>query len=582
MALVLGTITGCSSSVPEQQKQNNESSAKYKSGTYTSTQQGMGGKFDINVTFSDDSIDSIEAEDNNETLMVGTEAIKILSERIIENQSLNVDVVSGATYSSYALINGVKDCVKQSEGDLDALMATPVAIDTYDDLSHEADIIIVGGGLAGVTTAISAVQNGGNVILLEAKEYLGGNSVLSTGTFQLGGTTIQKNLGIDDDPETFYNWILSNSNNTKDPVQAEWVAYHSQDLIDYYSTMGVNFNTEKVNSTDGSEINRGHALSPNIGTAVSSLVEYMDEIGVDVRYSTRVESFILDESNNIIGVNATDYNGNQVEYYGNKIVLASGGWGDNNNMITENWGSDYDGLVYGGSVGMDGTMLNAAVALGADTEDMNDPHIDATLEVTRGITITTNVLRNCGGILIRQSTGERFADEQASHSEIAAEAMHELGDEYYYEIFDKNALNYSEAVTSKIESYINMGLTTEYDSIESMAESIKVDADVLTKTLDAYNSAVRGETEDEFRRERFYEELKAPYYVMKVSNGVACTTGGLKINENMQVVKNDGNAFDNLYAIGEIAGGYLINYVGGDSLSRSSISGMLLGREIVK
>ena len=69
---------------------------------------------------------------------------------------------------------------------------------------------------------------------------------------------------------------------------------------------------------------------------------------------------------------------------------------------------------------------------------------------------------------------------------------------------------------------------------------------------------------------------------MKVSNGVACTTGGLKINENMQVVKNDGNAFDNLYAIGEIAGGYLINYVGGDSLSRSSISGMLLGREIVK
>ncbi len=553
---------------------------KYQAGTYTSTQTGMGGKFDVTVTFSDDAIEDIQVGENNETLMVGTKAIEILPQRILDNQSLNVDVVTGATYTSYAVVYGVRDCVEQAGGDLDALLEAPVTIDTYDDLTHEADILIIGGGLAGMTAAISAAENGGDVILLEAKEYLGGNSVLSTGTFIFGGTTIQANLGIEDDPDTFYEWALENSDYKKDPVQVRMVADHGQDLIDFYAELGVNFNTEKVNSTDGSEINRGYAISPNIGTAVATLEEDMEEMGIDIRYSTRADGFILDDNGEIIGVTATNYYGEPVEYYGNNIILASGGWGDNNEMIVENWGEDYDGLVYGGSIGMDGTMLNAAVALGADTVDMDDPHIDATLEVTRGITITTNLLRNCGGILIRQSTGQRFADEQASHSEVAAAAMHDIGDKYYYEIFDDSAFNYNEAVTSKSQSYVNMGLTTQYDSIEEMAEGLGVDADALTQTINEYNQAVRGEIEDEFGRENFADELTAPFYVMKVSNGVACTTGGLRVDENMQVVDTDGNPISNLYAIGEISGGYRVHYVGGDSLSHAGISGMLIGEEL--
>lgn len=324
MALIASMLSGCSTvsgpkvsePAPVAQK-----ASVYKAGTYTSTQQGMGGKFDVSVTFSEDAIESIEVGENKETLMVGSKAIEILPKRIIENQSLNMDVVTGATYTSYAVIYGVRDCVEQAEGDLDALLSAPLTVDTYNDLAHETDIIIVGGGLAGITTAISAVQNGGNVILLEAKDYLGGNSVLSTGTFLLGGTTIQENLGIKDNADTFYQWILENSDNAKDPVQSAWVAQHGQELIDWFARMSVNFNKEKVNSTDGSEISRGHALSPNIGTAVTTLVNYMDELGVDVRYSTKVESFIKNEKGEIIGVNATDYYGNPVEYYGKEIVV---------------------------------------------------------------------------------------------------------------------------------------------------------------------------------------------------------------------------------------------------------------------
>ncbi len=558
-----------------------EQTAKYVAGTYTSTKTGMGGDFDIYVTFSDDAIEDIEVGENSETLMVGTEAIRILSERILENQSLNVEAVTGATYSSYALIFGVQDCVEQAGGDVDALLEAPVEIEDYADETHEADILIVGGGLAGITAALSATENGGDVILIEAKEYLGGNSVLSTGTFILAGTTIQADLGIEDDPETFYNWCLENSGYTKDPVQVRLIADNSQALVDWFSSLGVNFNTDQVNSTDGSDINRGHALSPNIGTGVSTLVDDLVAAGVDVRYGTKADGFVLNDDGEIIGITAT-CNGEPVEYYGKEIVLATGGWGDNNDMIVEYWGEEYDGLVYGGSKGMDGTMILAAMDLGADTVDMDSPHVDATLEVTRGVTITTNVLRNCGGILIRQSTGQRFADEPTSHSEVAAAIMHDLGDEYYYEIFDDTAFTYSEAVTTKMQSYVDMGITTKYESIEEMAEGLGVDEDALRECIENFNAAARGEAEDEYGRTSFNGEMEAPFYVMKVSNGVACTTGGLKVNEDMQVLDTDGNVMANLYAIGETSGGYRVNYVGGDSLSHSAISGMVLGKALTE
>lgn len=554
-----------------------QADSAYQAGTYTSTQFGMGGYFDVCVTFSDDEIVSIDASDNKETLMVGTEAIRILTDRVLTFQSLDLDAISGATYSSYAFIAGVKDCVKQAGGDVEALTQVPVTVDTYTDDSHEADIIIVGAGQAGITAALSAKDNGGDVILLEQKAYVGGNSVMSTGTFIFGGTSIQAGLDIEDDADTFEAWANENSGNDKDPVQVKMVAQNGQNLIDYYETLGVGFNTKKVNATDNSKVNRGHAASPNIGTMMTVLRDQLEAKGVDVRYNTHADGLITDESGAVIGVTATDYEGNTTAYYGKHIVLATGGWGANHDMIVENWGEDYTNIVYGGATGMDGAMLNAAVAMGADTTDMDDVHIDATFEVTRGITITTNLLRNCGGILVR-TDGTRFADEPTSHCEVAAAVIHELGDAYYYEIVDSSMFEYSEAVTAKANSYVNMGLTKQYDTVEDMAAGIGVDVAVLKSTIDAYNAAARGEAEDPFGRTTFADELQAPYYVLKVANGVACTTGGLKINERLQVLDTNGSVISGLYGIGETTGGYRIHYVGGDSLSHSAITGMLIGQ----
>jgi fumarate reductase flavoprotein subunit len=432
--LAVCMITACSTS-------GGKTPLKFNAGTYTSTQRGMGGTFEVTVAFSERTIESVIVGENRETYMVGTEAIRILPERIVANQSLKVDVISGATITSYAIIYGVRDCAEQAKGNLQALLGAPVVVDTYDTLPHEADIIIVGGGLAGITAAISAKQNGGDVILLEQHEYLGGNTTMAVGTFLFGATSIQKAAGINDDTESFYQWVLTNSHNDKDPVQVRMIADYGQELIDYYGGMGVQFNTN-VFATDGSPVRRGHRVTPSTGGAIAQLGEYMKKIGVDARYATRVEGFILNNAGEITGVKAVNFYGKPVEYYGKKIVLASGGWADNHDMIVKYWGQKYDVIVYGGAKGIDGVMLNASLELGADLVDMNAPHLDATLAVGRGILVWTNFLTDCGGIVIRPS-GERFADEQSVHADKVATAMLEIGDEYYYEIIDSNAYNFS-------------------------------------------------------------------------------------------------------------------------------------------
>jgi fumarate reductase flavoprotein subunit len=571
VVFVLTVISACSTS-------GTRPKLNFNPGTYTAIERGMGGSFDVTVTFSDHAIESIVIGENNETYMVGSEAIRILPERIIQNQSLKLDVVSGASITSHAILYGVRDCVAKAGGNLDALLAVPVVMDTYDTLPHEADIIIVGGGLSGITAAISAKQNGGNVILLEQKEYLGGNTTMAVGTFIFGGTSIQRAAGIQDTPDAYYHWALENSHNQKDPVQVRMIADYGQELIDYYGSMDIKFNNT-VFATAGSPINRGHRVTPSTGGAISQLQAYMEKIGIDVRYATKAEDFILNSAGEIIGVKAVDYYKRPVEYYGKSIVLATGGWGDNHEMINKYWGKEYDPIVYGGATGMDGVMLNAALKLGADLVDMNAPHLDATLAVGRGILVWTNFLTDCGGIVIRQN-GQRFADEQSIHGDIVATAMHDIGDEYYYEIIDNNSFNFNAILADKLMDYIRMDLMSQYDSVAAMANGLGVDEAVLTQTLNEYNGAVRGEVKDKYNRTGFFHELAPPFYTVKVSNGVVCTTGGLKVNEKMQVINTSGSAIPRLYAIGEISGGYRIHYVGGDSLSHGGISGMLLGKAL--
>lgn len=554
--------------------------ALFTPGTYTATTYGMGGKYDITMEFSENEILSIDASDNHETVMVGTEAIRILSERILENQSLDLDAVAAATISSNAFIRGVQDCVKQAGGDIDLLKARTITIDTYADKTHEADVIVVGGGLAGLSTASNVMDNGGSVILLEQRGFMGGHSVLAAGTMLLGGTKLEESLGIEDSADSFDAFMNEFGQGDKDPALTRILADRAQQVYDFVINMGAAFDETQVTLTEGTY--RGHTLTPDIGHAFQTMAQTLTDKGCDIRYYTHAYDLIIDDSGTVIGVKATDYYGNETEYYGKAVVLACGGYAGNKDMLLEYWGEKYQNLVYGGLPGTDGTMILAAMKLGAGGVDLDNPHLDACADLNTGITITAALSTKGGAITVQQSTAQRVANESANHAEDLAATMLEIGDPFYVIIYDDTAFEVTSSLSYKANFYNDAGLVRKYDSVEALAEAYDMDAAALQATIDEYNAAVRGEIEDPFGRTAFNKEISAPFYATKVTNGVTTTTGGLKVNGELQVLKEDGTVIPGLYAAGETVGGFRIHYISGSSLSHGIACGILLGEELTK
>ncbi len=548
----------------------------FKAGSYTATTQGMQGAFEVTVSFSENAIESISVGENSETAGVGKAALEIMTERILSNQSLGVDTATGATVSSAALLRAVSDCAKQAGADVSALRQVPSTVDTYADARHESDILVIGAGIAGTSAAISAAENGGDVILLEADDMIGGSSVFASGLYNIGATSVQKEYGIQDTPDAFYDWLVSRG---KSPVQARVMADNSQVAVDFLTKLGVSFGEPTVAS--GSEVARSHRVSGGMSGVFAKLQERIKELNVDVRLGVKAVGFVV-ENGVLTGVDTVDRNGEHTVYSANKIVMACGGFANNSDLIAESWGEEYRGLIFGGDKNLDGTMLLAARdTLDAALVSMDNVRTDAMHEVTTGFNILSSLVVQAGGVMIRSSDGARFFDEVGNNG---GKIKNELFDskEACYLVFSANSMNISDSVTGKLQGYLNNGALRTYETLGDMAAALKLPEDALQAMVDGCNTAAAGGQADEFGREAstFFGGLKAPYYVMKVASGVGTVHGGVDVNEQQQVLDNSGNVIEHLYAVGECVGGYLVGYVGGDSLARGTVTGVLLGQRL--
>ena len=150
-----------------------------------------------------------------------------------------------------------------------------------------------------------------------------------------------------------------------------------------------------------------------------------------------------------------------------------------------------------------------------------------------------------------------------------------------YEIFDEHV----HEVERDTVDYFNWGIVIEGETVEALAEKLGLDPAALRNTIDQYNAVSRGEMDDPYQRSIISPDglSHGPYYAIEVYPGGTLSGGGLKVNEQMQVVKTDGDIFDGLYAVGEVSGGYrAFGYAGGDSLSHAAVSGKLAGEYVAE
>ena len=590
------------------------------SGEYTGTAKGMG-DVTVTLTLTDGKITGCTAEGADETPGIGTMALEQLPTAIAESGSIAVDGVSTATITSNAIKEAAAAALTAAGLDPENFKTEVKADETKaEDAVVDADIVIVGAGGAGMTAAITAANEGKSVVVLESQPMVGGNSVRATGGMNAGDTVYQdenefgESAGVEKTLKTAADKYADNETITAlaKTVSEQWAAYqanpvgyfdsvelmeldtmvggkgindpalvqtlcaNSADAIDWLDEHGITLHS--VSSFGGASVKRIHRPVNAEGKTVSVgsymiplLQENCEKAGVQIMLNTTANEILTDANGAAVGIKATGASGETVTVNAKAVVITSGGFGANLDMVVK-YKPELKGFMTTNASGIQGQGIEMATAIGADTVDMDQIQIHPTVEANTAALITEG-LRGDGAILVN-AEGKRFIDEVGTRDVVSAAEIAQTGS-YSWLVVDQAMVDAS----SVIQGYIKKGYTVEGATYEELAKAMGVDEAAFAQTMADWNSCVEAKSDAEFGRTSFANKLDtAPYYAIKVTAGVHHTMGGLKINTNTEVLKADGSVIPGLFAAGEVTGGvHGANRLGGNAVADFTVFGRIAG-----
>lgn len=544
-----------------------EEAGIYTPGTYTGTAAGKNGDVKVEVTFSANAIDSVKVVEHSETAGISDGAIENIPAAIVENQSLAVDTVSGATITSDAILKAVADAVAQAGGDVEALknVAAPAGEKEAKELS--ADVIVVGGGGAGMAAATRLAQLGKSVILVEKSGFLGGAISVSGGNQVVMGSQLQIDNGVaDDSVESMVADFEANGANKNNKEILTLFAENVGATTDWLvASCGITFE-EGLHQLGEYSHNRELAYTGGGAGFAEAMRKAVEEAGVQVLLNTKAESLIADNGT-VTGVKAASSDADYTLTAGD-VVLATGGYGANKDMLTDEMKS----ALYYGPASSTGEGIQMAQAVGAQTANMEyGKRYPNGIEVSEGMaksTIAGNIVGWTMSAILVNKDGNRVVNEKASNRTILEEELKQEGGELYLlldaETFEawKAKLAPAGISDADIEKYLEANGTTtpvfaHGETLEEAAAAAGINADNLKATVEKYNGFVAKGSDDDFGRAATYLTKtigEGPYYIVEQKPRFATTMGGLVINTSMQVLNEAGEPISGLYAAGENCG----------------------------
>ena len=556
-----------------------EGDALFTPGTYEAEGKGFGGAVKVSVTVSENEITEVTATGEAETPVLGGVAIQTLPGEIVKAQTPNVDMLSGATVTSTAIIAAATEALKKAGADIDYLDAHKRAAaedGAKEEKTLETEIVIVGAGGAGMAAAIMAHQAGKQFVILEKMPYVGGNTTKATGGMNAAETHYQKEQGIEDSVELFISDTMTGGHNLNDPELVRTLAEKSAGAIEWLDSIGADL--PKISFSGGASTNRIHA--PADGSAVGNYLvdkfsEKLTELGVEVMLNTKATELIM-EDGKIAGVKAESKDANYT-IKAKAVILATGGFGANLDMIA-GFRPDLQGTVTTNAPGATGDGIVMAQAVGAALVDIEQIQLHPTVEQTTSMLITESV-RGDGAILVNQS-GHRFTNELLTRDAVSAAELAQEG-QYAYIIFDQHLRDNLKA----IEKYVKNGLTVQADTIEELARKLDIYPSFLAMTLKNWNEAVAAQNDAAFGRTTGMDNnlTTPPYYAIQIAPGIHHTMGGVKINASAQVISTEGSVIPGLFAAGEVTGGvHGGNRLGGNAVADIVIFGRIAAESAIE
>lgn len=550
----------------------------FEPGVYTVASKGHNNELPLQVTFSEDKILSIKVVESNESEGLSDQVFERLPQQIIEGQTLNVDVISGATASSQGLIDGIADAVELAGGSSEVLKARPKPTVKWSEeaVEESSNVVIIGSGAAGISAALRADQLGLKTILIEKLSFIGGAISISGGNQVVMGSKLQVEAGVSDDSiELLIEDFNLNGDGLNVPELLELLAENVGEATDWvHEYMNVEYDMATgLHPLAEYRKNRELAYAGGGPGFASSARKAIDKSGVVVYLQTKAEELLTDEAGNVTGVVAREDTGKKHIISARSVILTTGGYGNNPNLLSE----ELNKLLFYGTKSStgDGILMATAPGIDAATRMMKYGKIYPNgIEVSKGYaksTIGGNLAVLKENALLINSEGKRVINERASNHDILEvllkqdpQMLYILLDQAHFDIFRKEVAEGGISGDDIDRWLTNNGSTAPYfyhaKQLEDLAELANMSKDSLVTTVERYNKWVANGVDEDFGRQAKYLKKpfgKGPYYLIEQKPRFATTMGGLVANQSLQVITKDGKSINGLYAAGELVGGVM-------------------------
>ena len=533
----------------------------------------------VTLTIKDKTITKVEVDASHETNGIGSKAAETMPGAIVAANSLEVDGVSGATQTSKAIIEAATAALKQAGLEPSDLVSKNTSTTKAKDIEETVDVVVVGAGGAGMTAAITATDAGKKVIVVESQPIAGGNSVRSTGGMNAAKTPYQdKNefkeaAGVEKTLATAAEKFADNATITAlaATVKSQWDAYQanpqgyfdSVELMELDTLIGgkgknnpelvkalaensaaaiewlasIGAEVKNVGAFGGASVKRIHRPVNADGkvTAVGAYIvpileKNLQDRNVQFLFDTTANEIIMKDGK-AVGIKATGKDGNKVTINAKSVVIATGGFGANAEMV-EKYKPELKGFATTNAEGAQGQGIDMATAVGAATVDMDQIQIHPTVHIEEdgNAHLITEGLRGDGAILVN-AEGKRFYDEVSTRDKVSA-AIIAQPEKSAWLVVDQSMVDKS----AVIAGYIKSGYTVTGATYEELAKAMGVDETTFVSTMNTWNQAVEAKSDAEFNRTSFANPLTAaPYYAIKITPAVHHTMGGIVINPKAEV-----------------------------------------------
>lgn len=542
----------------------NKNGKALQDGVFTGAGEGRNGPIEVSITVSEGKVTDAKIVSQSETPEIAEPAEEqILSQFLKSGSTSEIDIVSGATYTS----NGVLDALDAA---LDASRGKAKEKITHKDT--ECDIVIIGAGGAGLVAGTEAASKGARVIILEKMGIVGGNSNFSTGGINASYTKEQQRLGIKDSKEVFFEDTMKGGQYLNDPELVHKLVDNSAAMVEWLQSPMIGADLSDVGIFGGATNKRIHR--PQGGQAIGAhLVPLLHKAalaqGAEIRLNNKVTD-ILEENGEARGVKVS-YEGGEYTIKAKAVIITTGGFGANAEMVTK-YVPRLQGFGTTNHKGATGDAFAMVEKFKADLIQMSEIQTHPTVVKGTGIMITEAVRGN-GAILVNK-TGRRFVNEMETR-DIVSEAVLKGPGKTAYIVFDQGIRDSLKA----IEMYAKQGLLTEAPTVKELADKLLIDSVALDYTVQEYNEFVAKKNDEEFGRKPASMERSIstpPFYAIEIEPAVHHTMGGLKINTKAQVINESGNPIPRLFAAGEVTGGvHGAERLGGNAVADICIFGKI-------